>query len=66
MNQRTFHSSMKRNVRRHIRKHSGGVRIVAVFLATVMAFSALSANVSSIVRLMDVRALAPGEEADGQ
>ena len=56
MNQRTFHSRMKRNVRKNIRKHSGGVRIVAVFLATVMAFSALSANVSSIVKLLDVKA----------
>ncbi|MBQ4397893.1 MAG: hypothetical protein II828_10260 [Clostridia bacterium] len=61
MNQRTFHSHMKRNVRKNIRKHSGGVRIVAVFLATVMAFSALSANVSSIVTLLDTKAAGAGD-----
>lgn len=70
MNNRTQTKSRavrtRKKVRRYIHKHSGGVRIVAVFLATVMAFSALSANVSSIVKLMDVQALAPGEETGGQ
>lgn len=60
MNNRTQTKSRavrtRKKVRRYIHKHSGGVRIVAVFLATVMAFSALSANVSSIVRLLDVKA----------
>lgn len=70
MNNRTQTKSRavrtRKKVRRYIHKHSGGVRIVAVFLATVMAFSALSANVSSIVRLLDVSAADNGEEANQQ
>lgn len=63
-NTKTLAGRVEKKMRRRFNKHSKAVRTTAVLLAFVMAFSALGANISSIVNLLEAHAADLYTESD--
>ena len=56
MNKKSTASGVSVMPRKYFKKHKASTKMVAVSLAFLMVFSALSANVASVVKLLDVKA----------